>query len=468
MDIQEEINSKKKIRVANISLLAAVFIVAIKSLASYFSGSIGVLSELFHSSTDLIATFATILSIRYATKPPDKDHHYGHEKIESFSALFQVFILVLMCAYLIYESIDRILSPVTIKLNIFVFLAILICIFIDIHRSRALMKIAKETHSQALEADSIHFSSDILSSVVVLLGMIFSYFEWSTLADPISALIVSVIIIITTFGLSKRAIGSLLDRVPDGIEENISEHISSIKGIEGIKNIRIRGSGSRIFVDAVIRIGRTKSFSMTHELMDLAEKSVKKAFPNADVVIHSEPVETENETLNEKIRLIVTDSGFKCHDIFSHRIDGDIFSELHVEIENTNDLIKAHDLISHLENSILEKIPVIKKVKIHLDEPSEILFDTIDITETSNDLIDNVRKILDSEEKIVDYGDIKIMNSAGKIRISLSCSFKSKYSFEEVHEVVTILESRIFLHVKDLYPNLSNVIIHAEPSKNSI
>ncbi len=468
MDIQAETNNKKKIRVANISLLAAVFIVAIKSLASYFSGSIGVLSELFHSSTDLVATFATILSIRYATKPPDKNHHYGHEKIESFSALFQVFILVLMCAYLIYESIDRILSPVTIKINIFVFLAILICIFIDIHRSRALMKIAKETHSQALEADSIHFSSDILSSVVVLLGMIFSYFEWSSLADPVSALLVSVIIIITTLGLSKRAIGSLLDRVPDGIEESISEHISSIKGIEGIKNIRIRGSGSRIFVDAVIRIGRTKSFSMTHELMDLAEKSVKNAFPNADVVIHSEPVETENETLNEKIRLIVTDSGFKCHDIFSHRIEGDIFSELHVEIENTNDLIKAHDLISHLENSILEKLPVIKKVKIHLDEPSEILFDTIDITETSNDLIDNVRKILDSEEKIVDYEDIKVMNSAGKIRISLSCSFKNKYSFEEVHEVVTILESRIFLHVKDLYPNLSNVIIHAEPSKNSI
>ncbi|MFA5011227.1 MAG: cation diffusion facilitator family transporter [Ignavibacteria bacterium] len=468
MDIQEEINSKKKIKVANISLLGAVFIVTIKSLASYFSGSIGVLSELFHSSTDLIATFATILSIRYAAKPPDKNHHYGHEKIESFSALFQVFILVLMCAYLIYESIDRIISPVSIKLNIFVFLAILICIFIDIQRSRALMRIAKETHSQALEADSIHFSSDILSSVVVLIGMIFSYFEWSSLADPISALVVSVIIIITTLGLSKRAIGSLLDRVPDGIEESITEHISSIKGIEGIKNIRIRGSGSRIFVDAVIMIGRTKSFSMTHELMDLAEKSVKKAFPNADVVIHSEPVETENETLNEKIRIIVTDSGFKCHDIFSHRIDGDIFSELHVEIENTNDLIKAHEIISNLENSILEKIPVIKKIKIHLDEPSEIFFDTIDITATSNDLIDNVRRILDDEEKITDYGDIKVMNSAGKVRISLSCSFISKYSFEEVHEVVTILESKIFLYIKELYPNLSNVIIHSEPSKNNV
>jgi len=459
-------NNAKKIRVANVSLLAAVFIVSIKIFASYISGSIGVLSELFHSSTDLIATVATILSIRYSTKPPDKDHHYGHEKIESFSALFQVFILVLMCAYLIYESIDRIISPVDIHLNIFVFAAILICIFIDIHRSRALMKVAKETHSQALEADSLHFRSDVLSSIVVLVGMIFSFFKLWHLADPVSALIVSAIIIYTTSGLSKKAIASLLDRVPDGFEESIAEKILSIKGIEGIKTLRLRGSGSKVFVDAIIQIGRTKSFSMTHDLMDMAERLINESFPNVDLVIHSEPIETESETLNEKIKMVVNGSGFKCHDIFSHRIKDDIFSELHVEIENTNDLIMAHDIISQLEEKILEKIPIIKKMKIHLDEPSEILFDTIDITESSNDLVDNIRKILDKKEKIEDYGDIKIVNSAGKIRISLSCSFKKDYTFDEVHDVVTILESKLYLHIKELYPNLSNVIIHAEPSNN--
>jgi len=459
-----DVNNAKKIRVANISLLAAIFIVLIKSLASYFSGSIGVLSELFHSSTDLVATLATIVSIRYSTKPPDKKYHYGREKVESFSALFQVGILVLMCAYLIYESIDRIITPVDIKLNILVFAAILLCVFIDVQRSRTLMKISKETHSQALEADALHFRSDVMSSIVVLVGMIFSFFNWWHLADPVSALIVSAIIIYTTFGLSKKAIGSLMDRVPDGIEENISEKILSIKGIEGIKTLRLRGSGSRVFVDAIILIGRTKSFSMTHDLMDMAERLIKDSFPNVDLVIHSEPIETDSETLNEKIRMVVNDSGFKCHDIFSHRIKDEIFSELHVEIENTNDLIKAHDIISELEVKLLEKIPIIKKVKIHLDEPSEILFDTIDITESSNDLVDNIRKILDKEYKIEDYNDIKVVNSSGKIRISLSCSFKKDYSFDEVHDVVTILESKIYLHIKDLYPNLSNVIIHAEPS----
>ncbi|MDD5361099.1 MAG: cation diffusion facilitator family transporter [Ignavibacteria bacterium] len=463
MESSTESINRKKIGVANISLYAALFIVFIKLFASLISGSIGVLSELFHSSTDLIATIATILSIRYSTKPPDSDHHYGHDKIESFSALFQVVILVFMCAYLIYESIDRIIHPIDIHLNVFVFLAILICIFIDYHRSKALMKVAKETKSQALEADALHFSSDIYSSLVVLAGMIFTSFKISNLADPISAIVVSIIIIYTTLSLSKKAIGSLLDRVPDGIEADIRKRISDIKGIEGIRTLRIRGSSTKTFVDMVIQIGRTKSFSMTHELMDTAEKSIKEIADNIDVVIHSEPVETSSETLNEKIRMIVNDSGFKCHDIFSHRIDKDIFSELHVEIENTNDLIKAHDVISDLEDKILEKIPIVKKVKIHLDEPSEILFDTIDITEMSSDLIANIHKILSAEDKIEDYGDIRVMNSAGKIRVSLNCSFKSEYTFDEVHDVVTILESRIYLHIKEIYPNLSNVIIHAEP-----
>ncbi|MCU0373576.1 MAG: cation-efflux pump, partial [Ignavibacteria bacterium] len=426
MNTEQKIIDRKKIRVANVSFFAAVFIVAIKLAATLMSGSIGVMSELFHSSTDLIATTATILSIRYSTKPPDKNHHYGHDKIESFSALFQVGILVLMCAYLIYESIDRIITPVEIHLNIFVFLAILICIFIDFHRSRALLKVARETNSQALEADSIHFSSDILSSIVVLTGMVLVHFNIFPLADPISAILVSLIIIYTTISLSKRAIGSLLDRVPDGIQQDIEQRISDIKGIEGIKSLRLRGSGSKIFIDMVILIARTKSFSSIHELTDVAEKLVKSLYPNADIVIHSEPIETKDETLNDKVRLIVSDNGFKCHDIFSHRIGEDIITELHVEIENTNDLIKAHDIISELEEQIRNRIPIITKVKVHLDEPSEILFDTVDITDSSNEIIRQIKSILDNEGNIEDYYDIRIFNSAGKLRISLTCLFNTR------------------------------------------
>lgn len=445
-------------------MLAAIFIVILKFLAAYLSGSLGVLSELFHSSTDLIATIATIISVKYSSKPPDEMHNYGHEKIESFSALFQVIILVGMCAYLIYESIDRILHHVPVNISIFTFSVIIICIFIDISRSRALKKVAIETKSQALEADSLHFASDIWSSVVVLIGMVFTYFNLTPLADPVSAIIVSVLIVIATFRLTKKAFDALMDRVPSGLREKISKEVNSMEGVEGIKKFRIRSSGSKIFIDMVILIARTKLFSQTHEIMDSVERKIKEIAPDSDIVIHSEPAVTQNETINDKIRLIVNHEGFKCHDIFSHKIDKEIYSELHVEIDDTNDLDLAHRKISSLEEKIKNEIPLISKIKIHLDEPSELLFDTTDVTSKSNELIRNIENILKEKKYINKYYDIKVINSNDKLRISLNCEFDNNFTFEEVHEKVTILESKIYLHIKELYPNLSNVIIHAEPT----
>lgn len=462
--MDESLRNKKKINIAFSSMLAAIFIVILKFLAAYLSGSLGVLSELFHSSTDLIATIATIISVKYSSKPPDEMHNYGHEKIESFSALFQVIILVGMCAYLIYESIDRILHHVPVNISIFTFSVIIICIFIDISRSRALKKVAIETKSQALEADSLHFASDIWSSVVVLIGMVFTYFNLTPLADPVSAIIVSVLIVIATFRLTKKAFDALMDRVPSGLREKISKEVNSMEGVEGIKKFRIRSSGSKIFIDMVILIARTKLFSQTHEIMDSVERKIKEIAPDSDIVIHSEPAVTQNETINDKIRLIVNHEGFKCHDIFSHKIDKEIYSELHVEIDDTNDLDLAHRKISSLEEKIKNEIPLISKIKIHLDEPSELLFDTTDVTSKSNELIRNIENILKEKKYINKYYDIKVINSNDKLRISLNCEFDNNFTFEEVHEKVTILESKIYLHIKELYPNLSNVIIHAEPT----
>lgn len=464
--MDDALRNKKKYNIALSSMFAAIFIVLIKFLATYLSGSIGVMSELFHSSTDLIATIATIISVKYSSKPPDEMHNYGHEKIESFSALFQVIILVGMCAYLIYESIERIINHVPVNISIFTFIVILICIFIDISRSRALLKVAKETKSQALEADSLHFSSDVWSSTVVLIGMVFTYFNVSPLADPISAIIVSILIIIATFRLTKKAFDALMDRVPSGLRETISKEIRSIKSVEGIKTYRIRSSGSKIFIDMVILIARTKLFSQTHEIMDSVERRIKELAPNADIVIHSEPTETQDETINDKIRMIVNNEGFKCHDIFSHKIDKEIYSELHVEIEDTNDLDLAHKKISLLEDKIKKEISVISSIKIHLDEPSELTFDTIDVTSKSNELIRNIENILKEKEYIKKYYDIKVINSNDKLRVSLNCEFDKNITFEEVHDKVTILESKIYLHIKELYPNLSNVIIHAEPTNS--
>jgi cation diffusion facilitator family transporter len=461
-------SNRKKINVAYSSIIGALFIVLIKTIATIQSGSLAVLSELFHSSTDLIASLATVIAIKYSAKPPDSKHNYGHEKVESFSALFQVLILIAMCVYVLYEAIERIIHPPELSINIFTFSAIAICIIIDYSRAKALKKVAKETKSQALEADALHFSSDIWSSIVVLFSMVFSYYNVSILFDPLSAIIVAMIIIYTTFNLTIKAFNSLMDGVPAGLTDKIRNTILSVKEVESIESLRIRASGSKTYIDMTILISRLLSFAHTHSIIDNVESNVKKMVPDSDVVIHFEPIETDKETINEKIRLIVNESGYKCHDIFSHRLDNDIFSELHIEIDDTNDLNKAHDIVSEIEKKILDKINIISKVKIHIDEPSEKIFDTLDLTSNSSDIIFRIDNLVNAFDSTINCCEHKIIETGGKIRVLLTCEFNNKLKFDEVHDKVTTLESKIYAVLKELYPNLSNVIIHAEPGTNNI
>ena len=466
MKTEQENISQLKIRVALNSLYAAVIITVIKILAAYFSGSLGVLSEVFNSAIDIFVCLVTILSIKYSSRPPDKDHNYGHEKVENFSALFQVFILFITASYIIYEAALRlfVVKDYEVKINIWIFLALIISMIIDVYRARVLKKVARETKSSALEADALHFSSDILSSGVVIIGLILVYFNISKTADTIAALIVTGVIIYLGFKLSKKSIDSLMDRVPEGLYEKVKYETLLIKGVENIKSMRIRSSGSKIYIDMVILISRLVPFSKAHDIMDSVERRITQLIDNADVVIHSEPIETKSETINDKIRMIVNGFGLKCHDIFSHRIDNEIYSELHIEVDNTNDLTKAHSLITEIEEKIISEIDVISHLKIHIDEPSDIVFDTRDITKNSNEIIREVGNILSECSDVISSSDIQVISTNGKIRISLNCVFNSIHSFDEVHDIVTVLESKIYLNLKENHPKLANVIIHAEPT----
>lgn len=466
MTKEQENISQLKIRVALNSLYAAVIITVIKILAAYFSGSLGVLSEVFNSGIDIFVCLVTILSIKYSSRPPDKDHNYGHEKVENFSALFQVFILFITASYILYEAALRLFAhrEYEVKVNIWIFLALIISMIIDVYRARILKKVARDTKSNALEADALHFSSDILSSGVVIIGLILVYFNISKTADTIAALIVTGVIIYLGFKLSKKSIDSLMDRVPEGMYEKVKYETLLIKGVEDIKSIRIRSSGSKIYIDMVILISRLVPFSKAHDIMDSVERKITDLLDNADVVIHSEPIETKSETINDKIRMIVNGFGLKCHDIFSHRIDNEIYSELHIEVDKTNDLTKAHSLITEIEEKIISEIDVISHLKIHIDEPSDIVFDTRDITKNSNEIIREVNNILEECSDVISSSDIQVISTNGKIRISLNCVFNYIHSFDEVHDIVTVLESKIYLNLKENHPKLANVIIHAEPS----
>lgn len=278
-----------KEKVAIVSFGITIFLTMFKTIVGLTTGSLGILSEALHSGMDLIATGVTIVAVRISEKPADDNHHYGHGKIENISALFETLILIVTCGWIVYEAIQRIQKE-TFEFNIsfWSFFIIILSIFIDSNRSRILFKIANEHKSQALEADAFHFSSDLLSSTVVLLGLIFSTFNFH-LADSLAALIVSGIILYISLKLSLKAIDELLDKAPKYTKETIEKIISKIPEVEKSHDIRIRTSGAKIFIDLNIHLDPNITLEQAHNISHFVETKIQEKIKNSIVNIHQEP-----------------------------------------------------------------------------------------------------------------------------------------------------------------------------------
>jgi cation diffusion facilitator family transporter len=294
MSHSKEAVSEKK-HVALLSVFAAIFLTGSKLAIGILTGSLGILSEALHSGLDLIAAVITYFSVRISDKPADSDHNYGHGKIENLSALIETFLLLVTCAWIIYEAVHRLVTGrVHIEVNYWSYIVIVSSIIIDYTRSRALSKAAKKHKSQALEADALHFSTDIWSSAVVLIGIVFANFGLHV-ADPISALMVAAIVIYVSYKLGKRAIDVLLDRAPEGLKATIRGIAKEMPQITSVHDIRVRNSGADIFVDLCIHVDPKLSIEKAHKISHQFETLIHKQIERCTVHLHQEPEEKHPE-----------------------------------------------------------------------------------------------------------------------------------------------------------------------------
>ena len=278
-------SNNKKTAVALNSVFWSIFLTAIKTLVGFLTGSLGIMSEALHSLLDLGATILTFFAVKIGDKPADKEHHYGHLKIESISALIESALLFLTSFWIIYEAIKRLFfEKVQIEVTWYAFLVIIISIIVDIFRSRALMKVAKETNSQALEADALHFSSDIWSSGAVLLGLVCVYFK-IPVADTLAALVVAVIVLRAGYKLSKRTFDILIDTAPEGVEDLVREIGEKNKNVLNVERVRVRHVGTITFIEISICIDRKLSLEKAKEIGQDIEKEIKSKVKDADVTI---------------------------------------------------------------------------------------------------------------------------------------------------------------------------------------
>lgn len=291
-----EIAVKEKKRIALTSVIAAIFLTSFKLVVGILTGSLGILSEAMHSGLDLLAALITFFAVRFADKPADSDHNYGHGKIENYSALVETILLLVTCFWIIYEAIKRLVTGrVEIDITIWSFIVIITSIIIDYSRSRALKRVAMKHNSQALEADALHFSTDIWSSLVVLAGLVGAAFHFYS-ADSIAALIVAVIVLIVSYRLGKRSFDILIDKAPEGLKEKIALIIKDVPEVIKFHDIRVREGGPYKFVEVNIHVDKKLSIDEAHKISHKVERKILQKIENIQVTVHIEP-EVEKEQM---------------------------------------------------------------------------------------------------------------------------------------------------------------------------
>ncbi len=293
---------KEKNKAAGMSVLAAVGLTTFKLIIGILTNSLGILAEAAHSALDLIAALVTWAAVRISGKPADQDHQFGHGKVENLSALFEALLLLITSGWIIYEAVQRLFYKTeVVEVSLWSFIVMGISIIVDINRSKMLYKAARKYNSQALEADALHFSTDIWSSSVVIVGLIgvtiaefVPGLNWMTQADAIAAMIVAVIVIYVSGEMGWRTIKALLDTAPEGKRSQIIEIVEALEGVTNCHAVRIRPSGASWFVDLHITMDGERTLNEAHSTTEIIEKEIQKLLPGSDVTVHVEPLEMSN------------------------------------------------------------------------------------------------------------------------------------------------------------------------------
>ena len=289
--------AREKQSAAMSSVIAAVGLTGFKIIVGFATGSLGILAEAAHSGLDLIAAMMTFLAVRISGKPADRNHLYGHGKVENLSGLFETLLLLVTCAWIIYEAIHRLsFHTIDLKVNLWSFTVMTTSIVVDASRSRILYRTARKYNSQALEADALHFSTDIWSSGVVILGLFcVKLSEWAPdlallrQADSVAAMMVGLIVVYVSIQLGIRTIQALLDVAPSGLEKKIKSAVEALPGVTDCHSVRLRYSGPQLFVEIHTLVDGNQTLKDAHNLTEEIERVIQKLVPNADVTVHPEP-----------------------------------------------------------------------------------------------------------------------------------------------------------------------------------
>ena len=452
---------QQKEQVALTSIAASAALTIAKGVVGLATGSLAILSEAGHSLIDLGATVMTYAAVRISGKPADAEHQYGHGKFESVSAFAETALLFLLSGVVIWEAVKRLTAHEehVVIASAWAFGVIAVSVVVDFFRARALSRTAKQTQSQALEADALHFSSDLWASLAVLVGLGGVRFGlwW---ADSAAALAVAILVCVAGWRLGRRTIDTLTDVAPQGAAEKITAAAAKISGVVAVEQVRARAVGETTFIDLTVAVSRTLPLDRVTAIKDAVAAAIRKQMPGAEPTVTIDPVALDNETVLDRVMVIARNRALAVHHVTVHDLNDRLAISLDLELGGKLSLREAHVLADGLENAIAGEIGAGVEIDTHIEPlqphrasgreaPAErVKAVEIALTELAADGR-TIRGVHNVRVRETDDGEI----------VNFHCDVDPGLSVQAVHEKVDALERAL----RARSPSIKRVIGHAEP-----
>jgi cation diffusion facilitator family transporter len=454
--------SHLKRRAALASVAASLALTLAKLAAGLMSGSLALLSEAAHNALDIGASALTYFAVREADKPADEEHPFGHAKIEAVAALGQTGFLIVLAVAVAIEALRRIGGEAqAVDANLVAFAAILASMGVDVARWLTLMRIARETKSDALAADALHYSSDLVSSALVLVGLAATRAGWAH-ADAFAAIGVAAFIAVAGYRLGRRTIDALVDAAPKGLAEAVRATVERVPGVAGTEFLRLRRSGAQTVGDLGLLVSRTLPLERVSAIKSEVAEAIARRWPDAALTLTANPLALDDETVLERVQVIAARRRLFVHHVAVQKVGERKSVTLDLEVDGRMTLAAAHDIATQLESAIEHELGADIEVETHIEpmEMHEIGGTNADPALTKA-IAGSLARNAARDNVLRDIHNVRARTAANGHFVIFHCRADPAISVEATHERVDALERS----VRDEFPSVVRIVGHAEPAR---
>lgn len=446
----------QKTKVLQISFIAILSSFVVEIVFGLVSNSLALITDSIHALLDGAVTLILLLSVRLALKPPDKEHTYGHGKIETLGGLFGGIAIFLIAGFFIFESISRLQSSTdTISFGFFPIIGGLYVIGVDIFRIIILKRSIKNIGGVTLRADFYHAFMDLGSTLVAIVGILLVSYGINS-GDFVAALILGIVLMILSLKLIYRTSLELTDTISPELVKKVRDIVNETNNVTDVGQILVRKSGDEVFTDVTISLRGDTSFDIAHGISSDVERNIKEKIPNSSAIVHFEP-DWKNVSIDSKIYDIAHGmEGVKgIHNISSYKSEGKTYVTLHLMVEQQISLNEAHKISEKVEQKIQSDIQNIEHITVHLEPFVAIPKKT---PHSDKNVEEAVKNMLSEYLEIQKIGRIVTLDFKDVTKIDVDCSFEKELSIEKVHDIISDIEKKIHSRYRN-----SIITIHSEP-----